>query len=195
MLEVWRTSISPPGWCRTRPRAVLGWKDIWKVKTFFICDPTLIHVTTGKLTWAHHHDKHRGWWCSPCWLYRRRERERHFCPETRTPASTYVQKLCPNPNQPVKTFVFLFWQIPISLRPLVSALSYKFIRRGLQTDHVCCWNLLILKGRKAVPNRMNFQKSSKGRGVGSFSIQKFILQILGLFQCFFSDVFRKKIAI
>ena len=34
------------------------------------------------------------------------------------------------------------------------------------------------KGRMALPNQMNFRKSSKG-GEGSFSIQKFTLQILG----------------
>ena len=39
------------------------------------------------------------------------------------------------------------------------------------------------KGRVAAPNRMDFWKSAKGegdgKGGGSFSIQKFILQILG----------------
>ena len=143
MLEVWQTSISPPGWCRTRPRAVLGWKDICKVNFYFICDPTFIHVTTGKLTWAHRHDKLQDWWCSPSWLYPRKERERRFCPETRTPASTYVQKLCL-----VKIFISIFWQIPISLRPLVSALSYKFIGRGLQTYHICSSNPCIIKNWK-----------------------------------------------
>ena len=42
---------------------------------------------------------------------------------------------------------------------------------------------LGLLGRMAVPKRMNFRKSSKGggRGRGSFSIQKFILQLLDFY--------------
>ena len=48
-----------------------------------------------------------------------------------------------------------------------------------------------------VPNRMNFRKSSKGGcgGGGSFSIKKFVLQILDLYKGLFVDVFREKIAI
>ena len=34
------------------------------------------------------------------------------------------------------------------------------------------------KGRMRTPKQMNFRKSSKGEGGGSFSIQKFMLQIL-----------------
>ena len=46
--------------------------------------------------------------------------------------------------------------------------------------HLNIWNFMFIawnKGRVAVLNWMNFWKSSKGGG--SFSIQKFILQILG----------------
>ena len=39
------------------------------------------------------------------------------------------------------------------------------------------------EGRMAVPNRINFRKSSKGGGL--FSIQRFILQILDSFFVFF----------
>ena len=40
----------------------------------------------------------------------------------------------------------------------------------------------------------NFQRGRR-KGGGSFSIQKFILQILDLYIGLFSDVFRKEIAI
>ena len=48
------------------------------------------------------------------------------------------------------------------------------------------WNLCLCpsKGRVRLSNRTNFRKSAKG-GVGSFSIQKFILQILGTLNRFF----------
>ena len=50
------------------------------------------------------------------------------------------------------------------------------------------------KGRVALPNRMNFRKSSKGGGEGrAFLIKNIILQILDLYKRLFSDVFRKKL--
>ena len=51
------------------------------------------------------------------------------------------------------------------------------------------------KGRVTLPNRKNFRKSSTGGGGGcwSFSFQKFILQILGLYKGLFPYVFRKKL--
>ena len=45
------------------------------------------------------------------------------------------------------------------------------------------------KGRVTLPNRMNFQKSSKEGGV--IFNTKFILQILNLYKGLFSDIFRK----
>ena len=51
------------------------------------------------------------------------------------------------------------------------------------------------KGRVPLPNRMNFWKSAKGGGGGgAFSIQKFILQILGTLVYFtFTLVFEHEI--
>ena len=44
----------------------------------------------------------------------------------------------------------------------------------------------------ALPNRMSFRKSSNG-GRGSFSIRKFLLQILDLYKGLFSDVSQKEL--
>ena len=55
---------------------------------------------------------------------------------------------------------------------------------GDSGDNAIVEHILTAKGRVAVPNRM------KGRG-GSFSIQKYMLQILNLYIGFFADVFRK----
>ena len=50
------------------------------------------------------------------------------------------------------------------------------------------------KGWILLPNRMNFWKSAKGGGGGAFSIQKFILQILGTLVYFtFTLVFEHEI--
>ena len=52
---------------------------------------------------------------------------------------------------------------------------------------------LCYKGRVALSNQMNFRKSSKGgRGGGSFSIQKFIIQVLDLYKGLFFGHFPKK---
>ena len=59
-------------------------------------------------------------------------------------------------------------------------------------------SLILLKqsiDQVTLPNRMNFRKIFKGGEGGSFSIQKFTLQILDFYKGLFSDVFRKKIAI
>ena len=47
------------------------------------------------------------------------------------------------------------------------------------------------KGRIPLPNRMNFWKNAKG-GEGSFSIQKFMLQILGTLKGLFEHEIDKK---
>ena len=158
MLEVWQTSISPPGWCRTRPRAVLGWKDIWKTffhlwSNFYTCDDRKTYMSSSP------------WQTPGLVMFALLALSEKRAWKALLSGDAYSSEYLRTKDLPGEKFYFCFLQIPISLRPLVSALSYKFIRRGLQTDHVCCWNLLILKGRKAVPNRMNFQKSSKGEGV------------------------------
>ena len=51
----------------------------------------------------------------------------------------------------------------------------------------------LTKGRVAPPKQINFQKISKQRG-GPSSIQKFMLQILGLYIKLFSAFSEKKIA-
>ena len=53
-----------------------------------------------------------------------------------------------------------------------------FVRGLVEFGH--CIGMIAHKGRVALPNQMNFRKSSKGGGGESFSIQKFILQILDL---------------
>ena len=47
--------------------------------------------------------------------------------------------------------------------------------------------------RVRLPNRMNFRKSGRGGGGGSFSIQKFILQILDLYIGLFRTFWEKKL--
>ena len=52
------------------------------------------------------------------------------------------------------------------------------------------------KGQVTLPNRINFRENSKGGvGGGSFSIEKFVLQILGLYKRLLFRRFPKQIAI
>ena len=73
-------------------------------------------------------------------------------------------------------------------------------RKPLWVVHLNIWNFMFIawnKGRVTVPDRMNFRKSSKGRweGGGSFSIQKIVLQILGLYTGLYKNWFSEKTAI
>ena len=70
--------------------------------------------------------------------------------------------------------------------PFMGASSRSFFACVLLLPHFS-----TTKGRVGLPKRMNFRKTSKGEGEGSFSIQKFMLHVLDLFIGFFPDAFRK----
>ena len=70
---------------------------------------------------------------------------------------------------------------PPALLPFVNTASLPIIKDECMLMHIF---RASGKGRLPLPKRMNFRKNSKGGwgggGVGSFSIQKFILQIFAI---------------
>ena len=83
-----------PGWCRTRPGAAQGWRDIWGGHFW----PTFVRT---RLTWARPHDRRQDLLCLPSLPCRRKERGRHSCQVRRIQGSTCRENIsiCLQPDK------------------------------------------------------------------------------------------------
>ena len=110
----------------------------------------------------------------------------------RNPATEDCAQLRLQVREGVKKPDICVYSLTVSFSLCFFIFEYDYMCHFHTTSRIPKSPLANGKGRITPPNRMNFQKSSK-EGGGSFSIQKFMLQILDLSIGLFSDVFRKKL--